>query len=739
MARIRPAGRIGQQVGAKPPRDSKTYEDSAVQQQQKQTTNTQQKAQLQSNISKLQADLKVAHKDYEGAVYSLDKIGRRKAQADKKRINKEIEVLNQSLAGLQKGGYYQDISKVTSTAKEAGRIVEAEQYDKFSRARESEKIRQAKAKQKAETVFIDGLGYTVKPELQKEFISKMGKPSPTKDYSFASTITQPSKFEKAIGVTLVRGAPSLKKSCGNIQFEKLREISFIKTAREKIKESEFAKTLEKIKLPTPPKREPEKGVEKVAKVFVTPKGVKSLFDVGGEFTLRGGEWFSDVTKKPLIFTGIVSPESWMFKPTPIKRETAKEVISSVYMWSAFAPFMKTGTAQIMESEYAGQVVEVMYKGKKVKMTLEQAQKLGLTGTRLQATSEFARASQERQLDILKKAFKGRVYLDKVSMQKDAIRASKFMKEAGLTNIQIKGLLLKLFPKTSPTTTVLVKETAGGILGSTATIPTMKSVGLVGATVTTTGAFQPSQVGKTQWISKSKTLQKTGVFSLLKTGQGILQKSKSNVLQQTKSGQDILQQTKIAQDMLQPTVTITSQIPKAKPITKSLFKPTLPTRGLGIDIMKPSPIKKGLIIPFGFPSLKAPKGKKKQQGYIPQAKSKGKWKNLSKKPLTREAALGRMSRTMDNTLSAQGRIRKVKGKASTQRDAYFGTVRHKLRPYKIRKGIPIKMHNRWIEKRGSRADTLGEQKGLRVAKFIKQRNWLSPTSKKKTKQKSPWLF
>lgn len=198
----------------------------------------------------------------------------------------------------------------------------------------------------------------------------------------------------------------------------------------------------------------------------------------------------------------------------------------------------------------------------------------------------------------------------------------------------------------------------------------------------------------------------------------------------------------ATDIMQDTFSGVSRQPKQKQIVETIVSPiTIPftptpitPRGKGI----------GDLGDFGFgwkSSVALIRVKKKKQAFIPQAKSKGKWKSLSKKPMTRQAALGRMSRTMDNTLSAQGRIKPVKGTPSKLRDNYFSKSKNKLRPYKIRKGVAIGMHNQFIEKSGSRIDTLGEKRGLRVSQFAKQNQWLVGTKKKKkdTKTKSPWLI
>ena len=111
-------------------------------------------------------------------------------------------------------------------------------------------------------------------------------------------------------------------------------------------------------------------------------------------------------------------------------------------------------------------------------------------------------------------------------------------------------------------------------------------------------------------------------------------------------------------------------------------------------------------------------------------------------MTRSAALSRASRATDQTLSAQFRIKKSKGKVSAGFDNYFGVAKRKYRPYKIKKGKRFELHNQFIEKRGSRIDTRGEVKGLKLAKYAKQKGWLAPnktTMKSRSKEKSQWLI
>jgi len=143
------------------------------------------------------------------------------------------------------------------------------------------------------------------------------------------------------------------------------------------------------------------------------------------------------------------------------------------------------------------------------------------------------------------------------------------------------------------------------------------------------------------------------------------------------------------------------------------------------------MKKTGIMGLLLPSLGLPPTTKKKQGYIPQAKSRGRWVSLSRQPMSRQSALGRMSRTVDHTTSAQGRILPSSGKISPITDDYFDKIKSKLRPYKIKKGKRVGLHNRFIEVRSARSDTRGEIQGLSVAKFIKQRQY---KQKKKTKSR-----
>lgn len=121
------------------------------------------------------------------------------------------------------------------------------------------------------------------------------------------------------------------------------------------------------------------------------------------------------------------------------------------------------------------------------------------------------------------------------------------------------------------------------------------------------------------------------------------------------------------------------------------------------------------------------------GYNAYALEQGKYKKLNEKPRTKEGALDIVARVVDNTLSAQGKIEKIKqtktkkGKKRqsvkifqpgelVQGDGYYFNNVNKFRDYNISKGRKIKSPNRIIEKRNRRADTRGETLGLNIAQY-----------------------
>jgi len=282
----------------------------------------------------------------------------------------------------------------------------------------------------------------------------------------------------------------------------------------------------------------------------------------------------------------------------------------------------------------------------------------------------------------------------------------------------------------------------GLKITSSVVPSASTTSLVGASTLIKPTTKPI-------IDISPTIDVTGKANIItaltpKINMGIKSITKPSTsfatarvpIVSTKSGQDFISATaqKSGQKLSRATAqssSITSAFPSS-----SLFAPTPGVTGFGFNIPIPR---------WGGKQAPIAAIEKKKQGYIPEARTKGgKWIKLSGKPMSRTAALSRASRAADQTLSAQFRIKKAKGKITGNGDNYFGITKNKYRPYKIRKGKKVELVNHFVEKRGKRLDTRGEKKGIKLAKYAKQQGWLTPTKPKKNKKgvkkkKSPWLI
>ena len=183
-----------------------------------------------------------------------------------------------------------------------------------------------------------------------------------------------------------------------------------------------------------------------------------------------------------------------------------------------------------------------------------------------------------------------------------------------------------------------------------------------------------------------------------------------------------------------------------PISKSaqeLSQPQKQTQSLVPVFPQPS-ISLGFALPtpptpftFGFPTF----GKRaiplaKQKGWNVHVKSKGRFRKITKTPLTRINALNLGANVTDKTLSAQFSIKRSKKPAQQPRHKipqnYWAESFSKFRPYKVRKGVKQPFTNRYIEKAPYRLDTRSEVQKISVAKFMKG---LSKPKKQKRKQKN----
>ena len=156
------------------------------------------------------------------------------------------------------------------------------------------------------------------------------------------------------------------------------------------------------------------------------------------------------------------------------------------------------------------------------------------------------------------------------------------------------------------------------------------------------------------------------------------------------------------------------------------------------ISKPAVTKKRLLI------VKRKKGKKPvkkeaRRGYNVFGKSKGKFIRLNRIPLSKAQARDRGSFAIDKSTSATFKIvavgkRKKIGKVGKGEVGHFARTRKKFRKVKFKRKRKIAIRNKFIEKKGRpRIDTRGEKKGLKLAKFAKQRGFIGKRKVRKTKR------
>ena len=342
-------------------------------------------------------------------------------------------------------------------------------------------------------------------------------------------------------------------------------------------------------------------LNKQAEKLTTPEGVKSIFDWGAEKTLQAGEGLAKGTEKILTKITPLTSESKIFTTkSPIERETAKDIISTAYLFLGFEPLMRTATYQ--QSQYADEIVETTYKGQKVKVTrsdfkryFENPEVSGkVVNYNIRTSEKISRINEllkyaktpEQKAEIIKLATE--------SYGKDFVK--EFISQEFATSI---------IPTAKVTTNVLEQTSEQ----ATKTIPKEVSsifspkvgVELKGISAIETGAslFQPAEVGQTLW-TKQEPKQSLEVKQEPKQSLGLLMRHKTSSRHAQETAQEAKQDTRL--------ITIPKQItvPKFKepPISKtSFFKPSYPIPQQVPDIV-------GV---FGLPGLGSPKTGGGQKG------------------------------------------------------------------------------------------------------------------------------
>lgn len=172
---------------------------------------------------------------------------------------------------------------------------------------------------------------------------------------------------------------------------------------------------------------------------------------------------------------------------------------------------------------------------------------------------------------------------------------------------------------------------------------------------------------------------------------------------TSQKQDIKQtQTQIQKQKEKPFFSF-QQVPRTKP------PGDIPRGGGGGE--EPKPVK--LRIPIKLDKLEffeAATGKERRQGYDSFAKQSGLWIKVNKKPLTKNEAIALGAEVVDNTTSAQFKIKK-----SQQKPSGFGWG-----AFSSMKFSKSKKADAFIEKNKFRIDSMGEFEGITVKGWLAQR-------------------
>lgn len=411
-----------------------------------------------------------------------------------------------------------------------------------------------------------------------------------------------------------------------------------------------------------------------------------------------GEFVAERTINPLFHT---------------TSEVAGEVMGETFLLAGFlGPASKTATAQITESTYADEVVEVIINGKKVKILKSQL---------LASFKSGFRSDQLRQLRL---SFKNRYYLDKASFDNDLKNAVEFMRQSGLTEEQIADRVKAL-------TNDLYKSGQLGFNPSVETVTQDSFVGLV-----TNKLQKTSQVTK-QVVKQTPKLKRVGELSEatnLITGNVIISENlpKQETSQSNKPLSNLLFNNKAVQtpnvitDTFQ--VRVPTDITKNKVISDFLFpgeninppmiiRTPTPTKGLPDKTKTPIPLR---------PGDKEGYKKEVRVGYDAYGYEKNKYKKLNERPQSKSSALDIMARFVDNTLSSRGKVKpitqsktikgkkvkvaKVFNKPLPPGDGYYESNKYKFRNYRVLRGNRIPT-NTFTERKRYRLDKLGETKKI----------------------------
>jgi len=261
------------------------------------------------------------------------------------------------------------------------------------------------------------------------------------------------------------------------------------------------------------------------------------------------------------------------------------------------------------------------------------------------------------------------------------------------------------------------------------LPKLKGLGGITALVPKITTVTKPPITKVPDFAASKF---TG-FDLAASKISTTQIGKLGAISLTQQGQKIRAAQKELEKQITKQIPAIKQIPKIKQAPKlgQAFKQAQKA-SQAQKFKQPLKLKVKLKKPFGpVPIIFRKKKKedkifkkpvKKRLGFIPQAKDKGIWRNVTKLPLKTPALAIKEARfAVDQTTSAQLRV------LTKEKVKKFGKPSLKVAPsqnfrdFRIVKGkqIPLKNFGE-IELRKARISTLGEKQQLSLAKFLKKK-------------------
>lgn len=414
----------------------------------------------------------------------------------------------------------------------------------------------------------------------------------------------------------------------------------------------------------------------------------------------------------------------------------------------FSPLMKTGTQAALESEFVYDVkrgkfirkadLKEYLKYKKVGKTIRDKTFSEKMDDVTALMNKLRNAPPEQKIQLSKEL---------KSLLKDTYGSqelTQLIKEYASQNL---GVI-------QPTATKTILEQTFEIVGR---VPEMRHVGLFGSGVSAfTGMGQYERTNEVLSVMPNKvsslltgdsmielqryeqlkdTKQKslfglkldTGLrqVELLKQPQALKQPQRYDTAQASALGLLTGLQTKQPQVLKQPQKTKVEHIP----MISNFPGETIPKRPVGF------------IVPFLRPPRPTAYRKERRVGYnafyLRDATKdmKAKWVQINSpdEPQSKQSAMDKMARWVDNKITAKGKIKpitqtktikgkkkviaKVFGRPLPRGSGYFGKTRHKFREHKVRKGRKILTPQTFIEKQRYRLDQPGEVKKIHRAKRI----------------------